>query len=51
MMVKDHKDAIDLFENAAKNSSDSAFKNFAVKTLPTLYKHLGAAKAIQKSRS
>ena len=51
MMVKDHKDAVDLFENAAKNSSDSAFKNFAVKTLPTLYKHLGAAKAIQKSRS
>ncbi len=50
MMVKDHKDDIDLFEDAAKNSSDSAFKNFAAKTLPTLYKHLGAAKAIQKSR-
>jgi len=50
MMVKDHKDDIDLFEDAAKNSSDSAFKNFAAKTLPTLYKHLGAAKAIEKSR-
>jgi putative membrane protein len=50
MMVNDHKDNIDLFEDAAKNSKDSAFKNFAVKTLPTLYKHLGAAKAIQKSR-
>ena len=51
MMVKDHKDDIDLFEDAVKNSSDSTFKNFAAKTLPTLYKHLGAAKAIQKSRS
>ena len=49
MMVSDHKDAIDAFEDAAKNSKDSAFKNFAVKTLPTLYKHLGAAKAILKS--
>ena len=50
MMVRDHKDNIDLFEDAAKNSKDSEFKNFAVKTLPTLYKHLGAAKAIVKSR-
>jgi putative membrane protein len=50
MMVNDHKDVIDNFEDAAKNSKDSAFKNFAVKTLPTLYKHLGAAKAIVKSR-
>ena len=49
MMVKDHKDVIDGFEDMAKNSKDSAFKNFAVKTLPTLYKHLGAAKAIEKS--
>jgi putative membrane protein len=50
MMVSDHKDVIDAFEDAAKNSKDSAFKNFAVKTLPTLYKHLGAAKAIEKSK-
>jgi len=49
MMVSDHKDVIDNFENVAKNSKDSAFKNFAVKTLPTLYKHLGSAKAIEKS--
>ena len=51
MMVSDHKDDIDLFEGEAKNSKDSAFKNFAVKTLPTLYKHLGAAKAIEKSKN
>ncbi len=50
MMVSDHKDVIDAFEDAAKNSKDSAIKNFAVKTLPTLYKHLGAAKAIEKSK-
>ncbi len=50
MMVSDHNDDIDLFEKAVKNSKDSAFKNFAAKTLPTLYKHLGAAKAIVKSR-
>jgi putative membrane protein len=50
MMVSDHKDVIDAFEDAAKNSKDAAFKNFAVKTLPTLYKHLGAAKAIEKSK-
>ena len=49
MMVSDHKDVIDGFEGMAKNSKDAAFKNFAVKTLPTLYKHLGAAKAIEKS--
>ena len=49
MMVSDHKDVIDGFEDMAKNSKDAAFKNFAVKTLPTLYKHLGAAKAIEKS--
>jgi putative membrane protein len=50
MMVDDHNDDIDLFENAAKNSNDSAVKAFAVKTLPILYKHLGTAKAIEKSR-
>ncbi len=50
LMVSDHKDDIDLFEKAIKNSKDSAFKAFAVKTLPTLHKHLGAAEAIVKSR-
>jgi putative membrane protein len=49
MMVSDHKDDIDEFESEVKNAKDSAFKNFAVKTLPTLYKHLGSAEAIQKS--
>jgi putative membrane protein len=49
MMVKDHKDDIDDFEKAAKDSTYPEIQSFAVKTLPTLYKHLGAAKAIQKS--
>lgn len=50
MMVSDHKDDIDLFEKAIKNSKDSSFKAFATKTLPTLHKHLGAAEAIVKGR-
>jgi putative membrane protein len=50
LMVSDHKEDIDLFEGAIKNSKDSSFKAFAVKTLPTLHKHLGAVEAIVKSR-
>ncbi|MEO7802698.1 MAG: DUF4142 domain-containing protein [Ginsengibacter sp.] len=50
MMISDHKEDIDLFEGAIKNSKDTSFKAFAVKTLPTLHKHLGAAEAIVKSR-
>ncbi|MEO8413280.1 MAG: DUF4142 domain-containing protein [Ginsengibacter sp.] len=49
MMVSDHKDDIDEFESEVKNGKDSAFKKFAAKTLPTLYKHLGSVKTIQKS--
>lgn len=47
MMVDDHKDAIDLFEKAAKNSTDADLKAFAEKTLPTLRKHQDAIKAIK----
>ena len=43
LMMKDHKDDINDFEDAVKN--------FAATTLPILYKHLGAAKALQKSGS
>lgn len=48
MMIKDHKSAIDLFENARSNVSDVDVKNFADQTLPTLKKHLDSAQAIQK---
>jgi len=48
MMVDDHQDDIKLFEKCAKNDKEDAdVKAFAAKTLPTLYKHLDAAKAIK----
>ena len=50
-MVDVHKDAIDLFQKAADGSKDSDIKAFAVKTLPTLQKHLADAQAIVKSHN
>jgi len=48
MMVDDHEKDIKLFEKCAKNDKEDAdVKGFAAKTLPTLYKHLDAAKAIK----
>ena len=48
MMVDDHQDDIKLFEKCAKDDKEDAdIKAFAAKTLPTLYKHLDAAKAIR----
>ena len=48
MMVDDHQDDIKMFEKCAKSDKDDAdVKAFAAKTLPTLYKHLDAAKAIK----
>jgi putative membrane protein len=46
-MVGDHKDAVKLFEDAAKNATDADLKNFAAKTLPTLQHHYDAIKAIK----
>jgi putative membrane protein len=48
-MVKDHKDAIDLFQKASDDSKDADMKAFASKTLPALKKHLDEAEAIVKS--
>ena len=47
MMVNDHKEDINKFQNAAQNVQDSAVKAFAAKTLPVLQKHLDSAQAIQ----
>jgi len=47
LMVAGHKDAVDLFQNAANNCSDSTLKNFAATTLPTLQKHKDAVMAIK----
>ncbi len=50
-MVDDHKDDIDEFQKEADDSKDSTMKSFAVKTLPTLQKHLNDAQAIVKSHN
>lgn len=48
MMVKDHKQTIDIFEDAQRNSKDEQVKAFVSKTLPTLKIHLDSAQAISK---
>ncbi len=47
MMVSDHKDDIDAFQDAADNDKDASVKAFASKTLPVLQGHLEAIKKIQ----
>jgi putative membrane protein len=46
-MVKDHVDAIQLFENASQNLADQDLKKFATKTLPTLHHHYEMAQKLQ----
>ncbi len=46
-MIKDHKDAVELFENEAKKGDDADVKAFAERTLPTLMTHLDKAKALR----
>jgi|KBSMisStandDraft_5_1062788.scaffolds.fasta_scaffold25149_2 putative membrane protein len=46
MMVDDHEKDIKEFEKAGKDAKDADLKNFVMKTLPTLQKHLDSAKAI-----
>jgi putative membrane protein len=47
-MVSDHKNAVELFEKAAK-SEDADIAAFARKTLPTLQQHLSVAKDLKKT--
>lgn len=47
MMVDDHKEDINKFEEEAKNGKDPDVKAFASKTLPVLQKHLKSIQAIQ----
>ena len=47
-MISDHKEAIDLFEKAAK-SEDVDIAAFASKTLPALRHHLETAKSLEKA--
>ncbi len=46
MMVDDHKSDIDDFQKAGKDLTDSTIRDFAVRTLPVLQKHLDSAQAI-----
>lgn len=50
-MVKDHKKAVEMFEDASKGAEDADLKAFAAKTLPTLQHHLSEAQALQKKMS
>jgi putative membrane protein len=47
--VSAHKDAVSLFERYANGGDNSALKDWAGKTLPTLRHHLGMAEALSKS--
>ena len=46
MMVKDHKEDVDAFEDAAQDTEDAEVSAFASKTLPVLKMHLDSAQAI-----
>jgi putative membrane protein len=48
-MVKDHVDAIQLFQNASENVTNEDLKNFAAKTLPTLRHHYRMAQMLQNN--
>ena len=47
MMVKDHEKDIDAFKKAADKVTDPDYKNLITGAIPTLQKHLDAAKKIQ----
>ncbi len=46
MMVRDHKDDVDMFEKEANNGNDADIKAFASTTLPVLRMHLDSAQSI-----
>lgn len=47
MMVKAHKDAIDLFEKEAENGNDPELRDWAAQKLPTLRHHLQMAEELE----
>jgi len=48
MMLEGHKKAIAAFKSAGDKITDSDYKDFIMKSLPTLQKHLDAIEAIDK---
>jgi putative membrane protein len=47
-MVQSHTDSVALFTRASKEAKDQGIKDYAAKTLPTLQKHLEAAKKLNR---
>jgi putative membrane protein len=48
MMVEDHEEDIEKFEEASKTALDEDIRKFAANTLPVLRKHLDAAKKLKE---
>ena len=46
LMVSDHEEDVELFQDAAENLEDAEIKNFAATTVATLQKHLDRARQI-----
>ena len=49
LMVKDHKDVVDMFKKAAEKTRDSELKAWASEKLPALEHHLGMAETLKES--
>jgi putative membrane protein len=49
-MIAGHTKAIEVYKKEAADSQNEALKNYAEQTLPTLQKHLDAAKALEKAK-
>ena len=48
LMVKDHKDAVDMFKKAADDCEDQQIKSWAAEKIPTLEHHLSTAENMEK---
>jgi putative membrane protein len=46
MMVKDHREAVALFQSESTSGNEGDLKSFAMQTLPTLQHHLALATAL-----
>lgn len=49
LMVKDHKDVVEMFKKAQENSKDPELKAWASEKLPTLEHHLSMAERMKES--
>jgi putative membrane protein len=49
MMVMGHEEVLKAFQKEANEGKDADISSFATRTIPTIQKHLDAAKAAQKA--